>query len=191
MHGFAIVDRQPVADVTAIWQTTRTENLVRHTNAVVIEHNDPEYNTKVQSLTANRCVVLTQGSELPPKLVHAQHIDFLDDFLDRITAHQGRILEATTNYSRREKTKLICPQFAPVAALAAPEADEPRFRALAVANYVCAMWTAWLSAEEQRVRRTVSPKTGNSPWIMTPDLSSRTIAEFPTGFAEGVKPNSR
>ncbi|WP_410876368.1 hypothetical protein [Nocardia sp. A7] len=191
MHGFAIVDRQPVADASAIWQTTRTENLVRHTNAVIIEHNDPEYDVQVRSLTANRCVVLTQGTEPPPKLAHAQHIEYLDDFIDRITAHQGRILEAIADYSPREKTKLISPRFTPVPVLAAPEADEPRCRALAVDNYVCAVWTTWLSAEEQRVRRPVSPKTGKSPWIMTPDLNSRTIAEFPAGFAEGMNPNPR
>lgn len=188
MLGFAIIDRQPAADTTAVWVTSRTETFVRNTNAVVIQHDDPEYDTKVRSLTAGRCVVLTHGTEPLPRFLHAVHIDVFDDLLERTAAHQARIRQAIADYSARNRTKLVAPRFLPNPVPAAPGSDEPRFRALTVADYVGAVWTAWLFTEEQRVRRTVSPKTGESPWVMPHELNSPTVADLPPEFADQVKP---
>lgn len=66
MLGFATVDRQPSAEVTAVWLTTPlAPTLVRNTNAVVIRHDDPDHDKKVWSLSADRSVVLTENTEPP------------------------------------------------------------------------------------------------------------------------------
>ncbi|MGW0048480.1 hypothetical protein [Nocardia cyriacigeorgica] len=189
MLGFAIVDRQPAADATAVWLTSRIETtIVRNTNAVVIRHDDPDHDTKIRSLTTGRAVVLTAGTGPPLPFTHANRISVFDELLDQTAAQQERISQAVDDYARRKKAKLVAPTFPPVPAPAGPMQDEPQYRALAVANYVGEVWSAWLHTEEQRVRRTVAPKSGKTPWIMPEELNSSTIAAFPDGFADRVKP---
>jgi hypothetical protein len=50
------------------------------------------------------------------------------------------------------------------------------------------VWSAWLATEEQRVRRTINPRTGTPPWIMPEALGSPALAEFPPKFGQLVKP---
>lgn len=189
MFGFAIVDRQPTAEATAVWLTHRTDTtFVRNTNAVVIQHDDPDYERKVRSLTADHAVVLTDGTEPPLEFAHAVRIDVFDDLIERTAVHQERISAAIDDYARRKRAKLVAPRFLPVPELAEPEQDEPQYRALAAANYVGAVWAAWLFTDEQRHRRTVTPKTQVTPWIMPSELNSDAVATFPAEFADQVKP---
>ncbi|WP_063016021.1 hypothetical protein [Nocardia nova] len=189
MLGFAIVDRQPAADATAVWLTSRTDTIiVRNTNAVVIPHDDPDHDSKVQWLVSGRSVVLTAGTTPQSCSENAVEVDLFDDLIKLTTACQERICQAVDDYSRRQRSKLVVPVFQPVPQLAAPAQDEPRFRALAVANYVGNVWTAWLFTEEQRLRRTVNPRTGETPWIMPEDLNNPAIAIFPAEFSDRVRP---
>lgn len=189
MLGFAIVDRQPTADATAVWLTNRIDTtIVRNTNAVVIRHDDPDHDRKIRSLTAEHFVVLTEGTDPPLPFTRANRIGIFDDLIEQTTARQKRICRAVDDYSRRNKTSLVVPNFPPVSEPAAPIQDRPQFRALAVADYVAEIWAAWLYTEEQRVRRTVAPKSGNTPWIMPEELNSPAIAVFPAEFADRVKP---
>lgn len=80
------------------------------------------------------------------------------------------------------------PKYLPVPKLVVAEHDEPRLRALAIADYICAAWTAWLFTDEQRLRRTVSPRTKETPWIMPAELNSPIIAALPAEFVDRVKP---
>ena len=66
--------------------------------------------------------------------------------------------------------------------------DQPEYRALSVANYVAAVWSAWLATDEQRVRRAINPRTGTTPWIMPEALGSPELAEFPPEFGQLVQP---
>jgi hypothetical protein len=66
--------------------------------------------------------------------------------------------------------------------------DEPAYRALSVANYVASVWMAWLATDEQRVRRTIDPRTGEPPWIMPEGLADPVLVEFPPEFADLAKP---
>lgn len=192
MLGFAIVDRQPAADTTAVWLTSRTDTtIVRNTNAVVIPHDDPDYDSKVQWLIKGRSVVLTEGTTPQPCFENAVEVDFFDGLVKLTIAYQERICQAVDDYSRRQRSKLVVPVFQPVPQLAAAAQDEPRFRALAVANYVGNVWTAWLFTEEQRLRRTVNPRTGETPWIMPEDLNNPAIAIFPAEFSDRVRPVGR
>jgi hypothetical protein len=61
--GSRSVDRQPIANATAVWLTSHIEgSRVNHTNAVVIRHDDERHDAKVWALTAERAVVLTNGT---------------------------------------------------------------------------------------------------------------------------------
>lgn len=45
----------------------------------------------------------------------------------------------------------------------------------------------WLRTDEERRRRTVRPRTGESPWIMPEELNQAEVAEFPPAFAARVR----
>lgn len=189
MLGFATVDRQPSADVTAVWLTTPlTPTLVRNTNAVVIRHDDPDHDKKVWALTADRSVVLTENTEPPIPFTYGNPAGVFNELIEQTAAHQERICAAVEDYSRRNRAKLVVPTFMPVPVLSPPKEDKPQYRALAVADFVGRAWAAWLFTEEQRHRRTVAPKTGATPWIMPEELNSPTIAVFPAEFVDRVKP---
>jgi hypothetical protein len=70
----------------------------------------------------------------------------------------------------------------------ARRAGQSPYRALNAANYVRDAWSAWLLTDEQRMRRTINPRTGTTPWIMPDELGSPTLAEFPPEFTQLVKP---
>lgn len=192
MLGFAIVDRQAKEGATAVWLTSRVEGplLVNHTNAVVILHDDERHDAKVWALTADRAVVLTQGTTPPISFVHAHGIDALNGLIDETLAYQRRIVDAVTAYAERTRSRtLVIPDFSQEPPrLTVDERDEPAYRALSAANYVAKLWRAWLTTEEQRVRRTINPRTKKPPWIMPEDLGDPVFAEFPPEFAELAKP---
>jgi hypothetical protein len=192
MLGFAIVDRQPNANATAVWLTSRVEGslLVNHTNAVVILHDDERHDAKVWALTADRAVVLTQGTTPPIPFMHAHGIDALAGLIDETLAYQRQIADAVTAYAERTRNRtLAVPDFSQERPeLTIDARDEPQFRALSVANYAAKVWRAWLTTDEQRVRRTINPRTKKPPWIMPEELGDPVLAEFPPEFAELAKP---
>lgn len=190
MLGFAIVDRQPSADATAVWLTCREGSRVSHTNAVVLPNDDERYDVTVRNLTADRAVVLTIGTTPARAFDHAMGIEVFDGFIDETAAHQQLIEEAVADYAARTKNKnLVTPDFPSTRpALVVDPRDQPEFRALAVANYIAAVWSAWLATDEQRARRAVNPRTGTTPWIMPDALGSPELAEFPPEFAKVVQP---
>lgn len=189
MLGFAIVDRQPKADATAVWLTCREGSQVGHTHAVVIPNDDERYDVRVWNLTADRAVVLTKGTTPSRSFEYALGIDVFDGFIDETAAHQQLIEAAVADYAAQTKNKnLIAPEFPRTRpALTVDSRDQSEFRALAVANYVAAVWAAWLATDEQRVRRAVNPRTGTTPWIMPDALGSPEISEFAPKFAEFVR----
>lgn len=190
MLGFAIVDARPTDVATAVWLTSRVEAVrIGHTNAVVVRHDDAEHDRKVYALTADRCVVLTPGSEARMPFHHAIGLDAFGALSDETDALQQRIAEAVAAYSSRSRGReLVLPDFPPAPQPPRIDHDQPAQRALATADYVARVWSAWLTTDEQRRRRAVDPRTGASPWIMPTELGSPTIAEFPAAFAERARP---
>jgi hypothetical protein len=188
--GFAIVDRQPTANSTAVWLTTRLEgSQVRHTNAVVVLHDDERHDAKVWALTADRAVVLTDGSTPPIAFRHSLSIDVFGKLINETAATQQRIVDAITDHAARTKIRtLVVPEFSKPPVHKLDDRDEPQYRALSAADYVAAVWSAWLSTDEQRARRTTEPRTGQRPWIMPDEMGSPTVAEFPPEFALLVNP---
>lgn len=189
MLGFAVVDRQPKADATAVWLTCRDGSSVSHTNAVVVRNDDDRYAIRMWNLTADRTVVLTSGSEPPRAFDHAVGVAAFDGFVDETAAHRQNIETAVADYAARTKNKnLVVPEFVRTRpTLRVDPRDQAEFRALAVANYIAAVWSAWLATEEQRVRRAINPRTGNTPWIMPAALGSPELAEFPPQFSKLVR----
>ena len=189
MLGFAIVDRQPNAGTTAVWLTSREGARVSHTNAVLIAHDDDRHDAKVRALTADRVVVLTDGTTPPLDFVQALNVREFDELIDETVAHQQRISQAIADYKTRTRNKnLVTPNFPAEPKLSAPKHDEPASRALSVADYVAGVWMAWLVSDEQRLRRTTDPRTGTTPWIMPEELGDPGLAAFPPEFAGRVKP---
>lgn len=190
MLGFAIVDRQPTAAATAVWLTTHVGGTtVQHTNAVVIDLDDDEYGTKIYALTADRIVVLTEGSVADGLFEQALGVDAFDELIAETAARRLLIEQAVTNYMAKSKNKnLVIPNFPAPPMLAAETRAEPQRRALATANYVAAVWSGWFATEEQRLRRTTDPRKGDAPWIMPEDLAAPEVSQFPPTFASFVQP---
>ncbi len=183
MLGFAVVDRLPSGDTTAVWLTSRVEpDRAEHTNAVTLSDSDPDWDRKFRSLIADRIALLTPGSDAPSFLCNAVSVEVLENFRREIDQLQSRIVDAVTEYSERTRSKnLVRPTFSPT-----PSPDDldlssrnPALRALATANLLQRLWTCWLVTEEQRRRRSIDPKNGTSPWIMPEDMSAAAIAELP------------
>lgn len=205
MLGFAIVDKQPTANATAVWLTSRIEDSrykrkgdsdelkgvrVNHTNAVVIAHDDEQRNTKIRSLTADRAVVLTAGTTSPLPFANPLRIDVFDILIEATLSHQLRIAEAVAA-ARTPKRKLTDPDFPRTIPKLTPDGrDEPAHRALSVANYIARVWEMWLATDAQRVRRSfpTKTKTGEYPPIMPEELCNPALTELPPEFADLAKP---
>ncbi|MFV0495714.1 hypothetical protein [Mycobacterium sp.] len=205
MLGFAIVDRQPTAEATAVWLTSRIDDpadrrkddsgepkgvRANHTNAVVISHDDDRHDAKVRSLTTDRVVVLTDGTTPPLPFVNTLGVEVFDRLIEVTRAHQQRISDAVAA-ARTPKRKLSDPDF-PMAIphLVTDQRDEPAYRALSVANYVARVWEAWLATDAHRARRSIptGTKTGELPPIMPQELCDPAITELPPEFAALATP---
>lgn len=203
MLGFAIVDRQPAANATAVWLTSRMENShdrrkddsdklkavqCNHTNVVVISHTDERHDDKIRSLTADRAVVLTDGTAPPPPFVNPLSVAVFDGLIEATLTHQRRIAEAVAA-ARCANRKLVDPDFpGTMPRLTLGEREGPAYRALSVANYIARVWETWLATDAQRVRRTVNAKTGKPPGIMPDELGATKTTELPPEFADLATP---
>ena len=58
-----------------------------------------------------------------------------------------------------------------------------------MANYVTAAWSAWLATEEQRVRRTINPRTGK-PRGSCPSTRESRARGVPSEFGQRVEPEA-
>lgn len=189
MLGFAIVDRQPASDATAVWLTTRVEDTrANHTNAVVMANDDERYADKIWALTADRAVVLTDGTSPPATFENPLTVESFARLISEALDYQKRIGDAVAA-ARTPKRKLVDPDFPrTIPELVPDERDEPQFRALAAANYIANVWSFWLLIDEQRVRRTTDARTGKPPGLMPPELGDLTLSMFPPAFGTLVKP---
>jgi hypothetical protein len=193
MLGFAVVDNQPGGDNVAVWLTSRVGlERAEHTNAVVIDLADADAQKKLHALIADRSVVMTDGSvdKGMPMKGSLLGIQAVDEMVKETVAQQKRIVEAVDEYTSRTKNKsLVQPVFPPAPRRKdfQPEVDTASQRAFQAANYLARAWTFWLSTDEQRRRRSIQPRTKETPWIMPDDMSSPDVAMFPPDFAQHVR----
>lgn len=191
MQGIATIDRQAGSHTIAVWVTKRTEPLrADNTNAVVIDAaSDPHAMAKVHSLTRGRAILVTDGSvvdDLPIDGKPATMAD-IDDLVIATQSHRQAIVDAVRAYKKRTRSASVKePTFSviPTPADFAPADDTATQRALNAANFAGRVWTAWLRTDEERRRRTVRPKTGESPWMMPEALNSQEIAPIPDALVD-------
>lgn len=189
MRGIATIDRQPEAEVVAVWVTSRQGQDAAHANAVVIDFAaDPNAVEKVRSLTRCCAVLVTDGSTLHGLPVEGAPLESadLDALLVEVAERQEAVRDAIRDYKRRTRSSaLIEPQFAeaPTASDFVHKDDSASARAFAMANFLQRAWTSWLRTDEERRRRTVQPKTGLTPWVMPEEMNEPTVSDFPARFA--------
>lgn len=186
MRAIATIDRQPANDEIVVWVTSRVEGLrALNTNAVRSDAaEDLLAMDKVRWLTQDCVVLLTEGSTLDGLPVEGLclTLDDVEGLVSETEVRQRAIVSSVRDYKRRTNSgSLKEPTFtaSPHASDFPPPDTTAVQRTLAAANFVSRAWTVWLETEEERRRRTVSPRTGVSPWMMPDELNSPHIAPLP------------
>lgn len=189
MLGFATVDVVPEETYT-VWLTSRSDGMrVNHTNAVVFRFDDPKpWERRLpEQMIADRVVLLT-NPDLADLAGVSKPITVADVAL--LASATGELQALVTgafeeHRSRPGKADLVEPAFralpAPVDMQALAEAP-PAARTLAVAQALSQAWSAWLGAEQERVRR-----SHYVPWD-GPFEARQTLREFPPEFQERLHP---
>jgi len=187
--GFAIEYRLSQAFATAVWLSGREDSRVGHTNAVAIDHYDERYDYKIWAVTTDRAVVVTAGSAPPRTFEHKLDIELFDGFIDETAARQMLIVEIVTEYAERMKNaNLLILEFSSVLSTFRPdERDEPQYRSPSVASSLPVVCSGWLSTDEQHLRRTVQPRTGMTPWIITEPANGPELGAMSPDFGKLVQ----
>ena len=157
MLGFAAVDRR--SETVAIWLVSRTDPTeASSTNAVVVDLADEHALKKVHSLTRERVVITTPGSDLTGLPISDGHpTALLGEFIDATRTHQRAIVEAVRSYAASRKgQKLVEPTFPAEPQLPENWPETCQDRALELAGLVGRAWTNWLVSDGERLRRTTS-----------------------------------
>ncbi|WP_231249293.1 hypothetical protein [Nocardioides furvisabuli] len=193
MRGITTIDSQPGSDTITLWVTSAKDTQARHVNAVEVDaaKDLEDAIDAVSSLTRCCGVLVTNGTTLDGLPVAGNPLTESDltDLVAYTEAHQHAISEAVRDHKRRTRSASIAMPVFPVSPIPtdfAPVDDTPASRAFATASYLAQAWTAWLKTDEERRRRTIRPRTGETPWIMPESLNSPKVAAFPELFAARV-----
>lgn len=187
MLGIATLNVGQASGELVVWLTSQVEEFsTRHTNAVVIQRDDPNFTSKVWSLTADRFVVTLVPSHVPGLEVHPLSFESVMDLLRReVEARRTNIEAAIEAHARRTRSNLVAPRWTQ---LPAGVPAEPRqlglttvAQTLAAADYISNIWDAWLETEKHRLRRIESPK-GQRPWIMPGGLDDPCVEALPAEY---------
>jgi len=185
--GIATLNVGQASSELVVWLTSQVEEFsTRHTNAVVIQRDDPKFASKVWSLTADRFVVTLVPSRVPGLEADPLSFDSAMHLLRReVEARRATIEAAIHAYAQRTRSNLVAPRWAelPTEAPAEPHWLESGTvsQTLAAANHISKVWNAWLDTEKQRLRRIESPK-GQRPWIMPGGLDSPSVEVLPAEY---------
>ncbi len=183
--GFAIIDCWSGSPNAAIWHVSRvTQSEADKTNAVLLrKDSDNDFDKKVEALTHSRILLCTEGSDIAELALASEvtNVRFLFNFIKIAEDLQERIIRAVDDYAARTNNKtLIRPDIAvPNIEVDMKSTKSAIKRALLLADATCKVWTFWLRIERERVRRTVQPGTGITPWIMPPELNQHSVAALP------------
>ena len=66
--------------------------------------------------------------------------------------------------------------------------DAPEHRALDLARWLARVWTNWLISDGERLRRTIQPRTGKTPWVMPEELNQAGLLILPSALADALRP---
>jgi hypothetical protein len=174
----AVVHRE--SSKLAVWCLAMTgPSSVEAVNAVVL---DADECARVEGIL-HRQVVVGRVEDMPEGLP-ARSVRSVDDVVEALRAAtdelRQEIVAAIASHDKRNRTRLVRPDWVcrQPGELGALPTDLAR-RTLAQANLVKARWQEWLDAEKQRLRRSRSPRTGESPYIMPAELSMLNARPLP------------
>lgn len=153
MLGFAIIKDD--GHTIAIWLVSRTGNIAANTNAYVcptdVTSTDPTQ--AIRNLTHDR-VVLGDSTVLDRLAVQPAGFLSLDQLAEWDKDRQSLQVEMNSFVERTNKNWKV--PFETTALVPPPLQGgyaEARYEALAVADYLHKVWTNWLKAENERVKR--------------------------------------
>jgi hypothetical protein len=160
MLGFATVDLSIRDHSLTVWLTSvEMDTRVAHTNAVVFNLAEDAVSRRAWSMACDRYVILTDRTPRDHGAFAQWGIAPCDLAMlaKQATAAQEAVMAAFVSQAARpgkaalmEPAMPLIPQLLEQAAL---EAESPQQLTLAVANQVAHIWTAWLAAERERVKR--------------------------------------
>lgn len=186
MLGFATVDLSIPDRSLTVWLTSVRKGIeVGHTNAVCFDLEDETASRRAWGMTCDRYVILTDRT--PPE--HAALADWgarpcdLAMLAKQTMAGQESVMAAFAEHAAKPgKAGLAEPVLLPVP----PPLDQaaldpaPRQLTLAVANHVMRLWSGWLTAERERVRRwTYMPggRKDEAPNLLPADFTLRNVIQ--------------
>ena len=189
MLGFAALDRR--SPTVALWLVSHVETSeADSTNSVVLDLSQPEAARKAHALTRDRVVVLTPGSDASGLCLSTpQPVTLVDDLIAATRDHQRAIVAAVRSYAAgRRGQKLVEPTFPTDAAAPENWPEAPELRALELARWLSRAWTNWLVSDGERLRRTIQPRTGRTPWVMPEELNQAGLLPLPPALTDSLRP---
>lgn len=185
LRGIAVVHQED--DSVAIWCLGMNgPSSVDAVNAVVVPVEDIP---RIEAALHRQMVIAVDPEDLPDGLSgdRPRLVQDVIDVLDSATGDLQRdILDAIAAHEKAKRTTLVRPEWVrrqPTETVAlAMDSAHPT---LAHANLVKARWQEWLDTEKQRVRRSRSPRTGETPYIMPAELSMPAVRPLPAALGAG------
>lgn len=176
MLGFATVDLSVRDHSLVVWLTSVEMDVrVGHTNAVVFDLAEDEVSRRGWSMACDRYVILTDRTSRYHPVLAKWDVTPCDlaTLAKHATAAQNAVMAAFAEQAARPgKADLMEPTLPDIPApldQKVLEADSPQLVTLAVANHVARVWTAWIMAERERVKRwTYMPggRKGEAPALL-------------------------
>jgi hypothetical protein len=160
MLGFATVDLSIRDHSLTVWLTSvETDIRVAHTNAVVFDLAEDEVSRRGWSMACDRYVVLTDRTPRDHLVLAEWGVApcHLATLVKQAAAAQEAVMaafaEQATRPGKADLMEPALPLIPPPLEQAPLEGGSPQQLTLAVANQVARVWTAWLAAERERVKR--------------------------------------
>ena len=168
MLGLALLDVSEAHGTVTVWLTSRIGTAVAgHTNAVVFDAAGLDW-LRVEGMLADRYVFLTKRTEAAEGPIRSLGLDACDavGFANEVEETQQKLFEIFEQYRKQPgKQDLVEPSWSMVP----PPKDAgghleglPNEVALAAADFTRKTWTAWLSTERERVKRSYMPPQDSS-----------------------------
>lgn len=187
MLGFATVDLSTRDNILTVWLTSALGAAgAGHTNAVTFDLDDDTISRLALAMICDRYVILTDRTPREHSFFSGWGVDPSDLAMlaKQATAAQATVLTAFGEYRARPgKSGLTEPNLPPVPApldQAGLEAGAPQQLTLALANQVMRIWTAWLTTEDERVKRwTYMPggREGEKPALVPAEFAEHNTVQ--------------
>lgn len=162
MLGFAMVDLSIRDHRLTVWLTSPgldTAAAPVHTNAVSFDLDEDDVSRRAWSMTCDRYVFLTDRTPADHEVLAEWGVKPCDLAMlaEQTIAAQEAVMSAFAEHAAKPgKAELVEPSMPAVPTpldQAALQTRTPEQLTLAVANQVRRIWTAWLGAERERVKR--------------------------------------